>query len=321
VSSSPLPLPADVEELIVFVSFRDGELAIYGVLPDGTGPFQILSIPRPGQIIPPLDWSESAQRLAFTITTGGRSDIFTINPIRGGLHNVTGELEFSSTEPRWSPDGTRIAFACGDFEPDICVINSDGTNFSQLTTFPFPDWSPDGSAIVFQSSKGGLAGLYIIQLDSLKELTLTDENYQSAGPDWSPRENRIVFHSARTEVMDIYTISSDGSELINLTQSNSTDVDPQWSPDGSMIAFRSDRTGDWNLFVMRKDGSNLINVTEGYGPVYTFSWSPDARFLVFTSNATGNTDIYTVSVDGGDVTNLTRHPSADAFPLWIRIRK
>ena len=56
--------------------------------------------------------------------------------------------------PRWSPDGTKIAFSRQrGFEDDIYVMNADGTHVVNLIKHQGenynPDWSPDGKKIAF----------------------------------------------------------------------------------------------------------------------------------------------------------------------------
>jgi len=60
----------------------------------------------------------------------------------------------------WSPDGQRIAFdARVEGNPDIWVMNADGTQPRRMTSEPSEDvtgaWTPDGNAIVFCSNRGG----------------------------------------------------------------------------------------------------------------------------------------------------------------------
>jgi Tol biopolymer transport system component len=56
--------------------------------------------------------------------------------------------------PSWSPDGSLIAFDCGDY---ICTIHPDGTDMKRLTSpGSFPVWSKDGKKIAFISSRGDL---------------------------------------------------------------------------------------------------------------------------------------------------------------------
>jgi len=44
---------------------------------------------------------------------------------------VTQLATSNATLPDWSPDGTKLAFACNS---EICVINADGSGVTQLTT-------------------------------------------------------------------------------------------------------------------------------------------------------------------------------------------
>ncbi len=74
-------------------------------------------------------------------------------------------------EPRFSPDGKRIAFAShrsGSME--IWVCDSDGSHLVQLTSFGGPStnrprWSPDGQRIVFYSDAKGSRDIYVIRAD------------------------------------------------------------------------------------------------------------------------------------------------------------
>jgi dipeptidyl aminopeptidase/acylaminoacyl peptidase len=60
----------------------------------------------------------------------------------------------------WSPDGQRIVFdARVDANPDVWVMNADGSQRQRLTTEPSEDvtaaWTPDGRSIVFCSNRSG----------------------------------------------------------------------------------------------------------------------------------------------------------------------
>jgi Tol biopolymer transport system component len=63
--------------------------------------------------------------------------------------------------PRWSPDGTRIAYAQFDERrtSDLHLMSPDGDDRVQLTDDPafdtVPQWSPDGSTIWFATRAAG----------------------------------------------------------------------------------------------------------------------------------------------------------------------
>lgn len=167
----------------------------------------------------------------------------------------------SDSEPMWSPDGSRIAFACYDekLSTQICVINADGSGRMQITHQPgpnaLPDWSPDGTRLVFESFRdspgdpnscfdlGCNLEIYVINVDGTGEVRLTDHPSGDWGPAWSPDGSRIAFASQRDETRlgsvcgvdcnsEIYVMDTDGSNLRRLTETDTPDWAPLWRPVG-----------------------------------------------------------------------------------------
>ena len=102
------------------------------------------------------------------------------------------------SDPAWSPDGAKLAFA-GD--SGIFLMNADGTGAVQLTTGGMePSWSPDGSRIAFVmlqwDSTGNDPGLYpriaVVNTDGSGFARLSDGPYDDS-PAWSPDGTRIAF--------------------------------------------------------------------------------------------------------------------------------
>lgn len=323
--SSPLLKPIqDDGEFILFISFRDRSPNIYAISPDGAKEYPVLALPSSVRVTGQLDWTaanKNKRLIAFSLVQGVRSDVFVADLATSNLYNITGQTPSGGIEPRWSPDGTRLVYVCGDYEPDICIIGIDGGGYAQLTSHPSrdinPSWSPDGLAIAYQTSRSGLSDIYLLELENLKERNLTQGKSQNAQPSWSPDGKLILFQSDRDGSMDIFVISTDGTYIGNLTSSKALDVDPKWSPDGELIAFRSNRDGSWDLFVMKRDGRELRNLTYGRGPVFTYAWSPDSRYIAFASGYGGNSDIFKVDIKSGEIIQLTKHPAEDMAPLWI----
>ncbi|HJR44719.1 MAG TPA: hypothetical protein VJ927_03885 [Actinomycetota bacterium] len=116
------------------------------------------------------DWAPGGAEIAFTgtsvstdpLTPGIGGDIFAIPAGGGEVRRVTTDPG-DDFRPRWSPDGTRIAFIstrghCCDEEiygSDLFVVGADGTDELRLsddcTWKQSQDWSPDGSAMVYES--------------------------------------------------------------------------------------------------------------------------------------------------------------------------
>ncbi|MDX1704398.1 MAG: amidohydrolase, partial [Altererythrobacter ishigakiensis] len=96
-----------------------------------------------------VDVSPDGQTIAFTML----GDIYTM-PISGGTPTRIAEGMAWEVHPRFSPDGSRIAFTSDRGGGDnIWIMNSDGSDKRQLTKESFrllnqPTWSPDGRFIV-----------------------------------------------------------------------------------------------------------------------------------------------------------------------------
>jgi Tol biopolymer transport system component len=84
------------------------------------------------------------------------------------------------TDPMYSPDGLKIVFiSTHDGDPEIFVMNADGTGLRKLTdntaVDAAPSWSPDGGKIVFTSDRSGSFELYSMNSDgSHQQMIPTD---------------------------------------------------------------------------------------------------------------------------------------------------
>jgi TolB protein len=140
-------------------------VAKVGDLLDGTAkPANITDIPQlQGTVNDDPDWSPDGTKIVFTSQPNwddpifsNHAEIYLINVDGTGLQQLTSNDE-EERGPAWSPDGTRIAYACriGGMQKtfEICVMNADGSDVQQLTSNTVPDltptWSPDGAQLVF----------------------------------------------------------------------------------------------------------------------------------------------------------------------------
>ena len=77
--------------------------------------------------------------IAFRAYVDGNADIYVINADGSNQTRLTDDQEFS-TMPRWSPDGSKIAFVSNRLGQitAIYVMDADGSNQTLLTHFPAP---------------------------------------------------------------------------------------------------------------------------------------------------------------------------------------
>ena len=79
-----------------------------------------------------VGYSADVQQLLYPSNRTGNNEIFLLNVDGSGAKNLT-ESKGSNTDPAWSSDGTRLAFARGSAYREINVVNADGSGRTQLT--------------------------------------------------------------------------------------------------------------------------------------------------------------------------------------------
>ncbi len=110
--------------------------------------------------------------------------------------------------------------------------------------------------IAFCSDRDGDPEIYLMNEDGSGVRKLTDNTSEDLAPDWSPDGSRIDFVSDRDGDYEIYKIESDESHPLRLTDHAGEDFHPCWSPDGTKIVFESFLEGPQDIYVMDFDGNN-----------------------------------------------------------------
>ncbi|HUF80847.1 MAG TPA: CehA/McbA family metallohydrolase, partial [Burkholderiales bacterium] len=177
-------------------------------------------------------------------------------------------------EPRWSPDGTRLAFVStsgsGRFRVFIGTLDN-GTlqaaplveereseveryYYSSFDHQLHPAWSPDGSEILYVSNPEvpyGTGGIWRHPLDSEAGPVLVrgEETSWRARPDWSPDGKRIIYASyLGRQWHQLWAVAADGNaEPFPLTYGEFDIASPRWSPDGTKIAYVANEHGNTEL--------------------------------------------------------------------------
>lgn len=330
---------------IQFSSNRDGERYSEFIMnPDGSNPVNVSEELDARGTFP--IWSPDGSKIAFAknrpddfevvnrdIVLGPR-EIWVMNADGSNRVNLTNH-DGDDEGPRWSPDGSKIAFESDrNGEWEIFVMNNDGSDSRRLGVGERAKWSPDGSKILFDVARPDpwQHDPFIMNDDGSGRRKLADlPNLTTTSVSWSPNGRRVMLHGIVDDnwLMKIYVVNVDGSNLTDITKNLTpakgfTDIFPgPWSPDGRRIVF-STHVNDWgggplnsDIFVMNTDGTHLTNLTNHPKSDIQPSWSPDGSKIIFTSVRDGNDDIFIMDADGSNPINLTNHPAHDTDPSWL----
>jgi len=265
----------------------------------------------------------------------GRVKIYTINLASGAITALTRDGDWNDEEPRWSPDGTRIAFRSnrtGNY--NLYVMDADGGRVTRITEHPRndqqPSWLPDGQSLVYASERDrgpGRFDLYRLWLaDGANErLTNFFEGYAFM-PNVSPDGNWVAFVAT--------TFPYDGGyanqvHVLELATRQTWPFDataggcwPNWSPDGSKIAHVSLLQEPSHVQVVSSFGTDPQPVPgEASRWHYYPDWSPDNQLLALSTSpehhAGEDWDLAIIDPSRAmPATRLTTGAGNDRVPDW-----
>jgi dipeptidyl aminopeptidase/acylaminoacyl peptidase len=203
-------------------------------------------------------------------------------------------------EPRWSPDGKRIAFICDD---QIWTMKPDGSDTVQITNISTgadqPVWSPDGKWMLFVSDvypdcsgddacnarKDGEAS------SSKMKAHTTDRLLYRHWTHWSNVKRTHVYVVSAQKMSKAREVTTGDWDAPPYGAASGTDY--AFSPDGSEIAYlrNPDKvealSTNSDIYVVPVGGGEAKNITasnKGYefSPVYT----DDGKYIIYRSQAT-----------------------------------
>ena len=274
-----------------------------------------------------VDFAPDGERIAFVGSRGDQWHVFVSDPKGESARQIT-RHRGQDRRPRWSPDGTRIAYlshrVASETGWDLWVTTVPEGRARRLTEHPFdeadPRWSPDGNrlAFTFRAGRHVERKIGIIAADGgdLFDPLPSDWGGDSFGARWSPDGRTIAFVSDASGRKAIYAVSSERGTPELLVESQYELTEPAWSPDGRRLAYIENRDGNLRLKLHQLDDGSNRTLTLRAGAHSHPIWKPDGTAVLSLFEAWNYPrDVWAYSIEGG------RERVSDTLPPDLDVRR
>ncbi len=276
--------------------------------------------------------SPDGRTVAFTLRVRNHSQIFAlpVEPA-GPPRRLTGTF-VDCGEPHWAPGGEAFVFvrdtglwiANADGTNAHVLTDHPAGNSS-------PRWSPDGSRIAFVSRRRGWNHLWTIGPSGEELRQLTRGAFDATDPVWSPDARWLAFCAVcEDDLMTraVYLTPATGGEARSITPTGCWSGAPSFSPDGKTLAYLSDQDGWFHVYLYDLASGSARSLTHGEcedggphfyeidpegGPVF----SPDGKQVAFIRHRAGKFDVWTVNVASGEAQRISRDDGHYGIVGWL----
>lgn len=239
-------------------------------------------------------WTPDGRYFVFQVTTGGRSDIWSMPgklsllarlfpSLAAPVRLTSGQL--SSSAPIFSPDGRRL-FVIGQ------QLRGELERYDQRTgeflpwlggiSASFVDFSRDGQWVAYVDYPE--CTLWRSRVDGSERLQLTFPPIVAGVPKWSPDGTKILFYGiGGGKPQRVYIVPATGGAAQPASSGNGAEMQANWSPDGASIIY-SDfpffSSGPGRVSIHRLNlATQKAETLPGSKGFFAPSWSPDGRYV------------------------------------------
>jgi len=242
--------------------------------------------------------------------------------------------------PHFSPAGKYIAFSrtsgsSPNFTNDVYIMNSDGTNATNLTSDvsescvgPKFAWNESRLAF-FRNYMGSGFVLCTMNLDGTNKQYINDQAGNPVvgdSPFFTPDGQWVVFQRVNPDQLKgaIYKVPAAGGNVIQLTNTSDFYELPRVSPDGQFVICKYNPIASGKADIAKfsinqtPPTSNVANLTNTMNededsPMYSYEGD---RIAYMGTAGTTSMEIWTMNPDGSVRTRLTNNSQQDFDPTF-----
>jgi Tol biopolymer transport system component len=244
------------------------------------------------------DWSPDGRWVIYSSYRNDAMELWILELASGSAKPLLANGAVN-VEPRFSPDGKRIAFVSTLYNKRFHIFTADidegklknverltGEHKSGLPRYYYspydheinPVWARDGDDIIYVSNRhhiygtGGFwrtpsratAGADAAAGAAAHEFHYEETNWK-ARPDVSPDGSRLVFSSYLGRSWhNLWVMPAGGGDALPIAYGDWDQTYPRWAPDGTRIAFISNQNGNTEIGIERIPGgiAETLAITE-----------------------------------------------------------
>lgn len=244
--------------------------------------------------------------------------------------------------PRWSADGTAIAFsgvlAAGE-KPQAYVVRNSGGEPKAVThhasSVSRVAWAPDGKSIYFTATdptppvrpddvysyqeSNQHTHLWRAALDTGEETRITSGDFTIISYQVAQDGRKILYSRARGPSLDerlsadVWVMDADGSNHLQLTRNEIPERGPSLSPDGSKVMFVAEANERFEpyynrrIFVVPVTGGTprIVTPPDATYEVLGARWSKDSKSIYFVANMGAHAEVFVMPAAGAKPKQLT----------------
>jgi TolB protein len=213
---------------------------------------------------------------------------------------VTGEKGIMSS---------RVVFVSGaKRNKDVYIGGIDGQNIKQVTNFRnitvSPSVSPDGRFLAYTSYKEGKPNLYIMDMETGKDIHSERDDGMKLGTTWFGKST-LGYAKTSGNQSTIYTFDAASRQKKAVFSKEGILASPSFSSDGTKMTFVSDMYGSPQVFIRDASSGEVKRLTYSGSYNTSPSFSPKGDLIAFVAKINGSFEVCTINVDGSNQRVLT----------------
>ncbi|WP_298470713.1 S9 family peptidase [uncultured Erythrobacter sp.] len=273
-----------------------------------------LSVAADPQINPDGTKIAYVRRTNDIMTDSAVTSIWLID-VEGGEETPLVTGEGAHFAPRWSPDGSRIAYISTESGggPELHVRWMESGASANITALPESpggiSWSPDGSQIAYTARVPA------------KPVSLGSAPPKPEGAEWKAPPtitDKVTYRIdgagyLKPGFTQIFVVAATGGAPRQLTSGDRNHSGSlEWTPDGSRILISGNRDEDWELagidseiYAIDLAAGSITALTDRDGPDFSPQVSPDGRRIAYLGvddegKAYHQSELYLMDSDGSN---------------------